>query len=177
MLLSALYFFMSSKSYKAEKAKKEQVRIESIENLSAADIENDRNFLENAIAEGIAYVTAWRDEPITRNADDEGDAYVVGSPVPVSCYLLKTEDGNHLCIVYKTTYEFSISKSLKEVYDCLLFENIEQDETGHLSCRYSCNRTSGHGSDDHWLGYDTAEGVYEDKNALPDDYESFKVNF
>ena len=169
-------FFVSSKNIKAERAKKEQAELERFENFSAEDVENDRNFLENAIASGTAYEIRRRAEPVTRNADDEGDAYLVGKPVPVNCYFLKTDSECHLCIVYQITYEFSESKDVKVVYDCVIFENIELDETGHVSFGHPCDRTCGRNCDDHWEGYENAEDVYEDKGALPDDADFYKVN-
>lgn len=172
----AMIFLFTARNIKLNREKEAQARQERIESLSAEDIENDRNFLENAIAGGIASELAKRDVPVKNNADDEGDAYIVGSPVPVNCYLIKTGDENHLCIVYKITYEFSENKATKVIYDCIFFENIEKDETGHIAFDKSCGRIYGDGADDHWDGYENAESIYEDDTAFPFYYEFFKVN-
>lgn len=167
-------FINSSKNYETEKAQREQARIERMENLSAKDIERDKSFLENAIAGGVAYEVARRDDPVSNDAEEGGDAYMIGSPVAVNCYLIKTENRNDLCIVYKITYEFSEDKSIKEVYDCIEYPEIEQDGTGHISFGHNCERAYGSGIDEDWDGYDSAEDVFDD-NAFPDDSEFFKV--
>ena len=168
-------FFVTIRKHKAETAKREQARIESIENLSAEDIESDRNFLENAIAGGVAYQVSQRTEPV-KGDDDEGDAYLVGKPEAVNSRLLKREEGNSFIIVYKITYEFSESKTLKVVYDAVIFENIALDETGHISCKDPCERFWGREADDRWNGYENAEDVYDDVKAFPDDSGFIKVN-
>ena len=168
-------FFVTAKKHKAETAKREQARIESIENLSAESIESDRNFLENAIAGGVAYQVSQRTEPV-KGDGDEGDAYIVGKPEAVNCRLLKREEGNSLIIVYKITYEFSESKTLKVVYDGVIYENIALDETGHISCKDTCERFWGREADDRWNGYENAEEVYDDVKAFPDDSGFIKVN-
>ena len=174
--LIAMMFLIVWKNTKINSEKREQARIERIESLSVEDIESDRNFLENAIAGGITSVIKDRDDPITENADGEGDAYLVGSPVPVNCYLIKTGLENHLCIVYKITYEFSENKATKVIYDCVFFENIELDETGHIIFTNNYGRVYGDGRDDHWEGYEDPDGIYEDDSAFPFDYEFFKVD-
>lgn len=172
--IAAIFISVWVKS-KSDSEKRIQAEIESIENLSAEDIENDKNFLENAIAGGIAYEIARRDDPISNDAADGGDAYIVGSPVPVNCYLMKTEKENALCIVYKITYEFSEDNNIKEVYDCVVFDDIKLDETGHITFGYDCDKVSGSGKDDHWKGYDDAEGVFED-NSFSDDCRFFEID-
>ncbi len=171
----AAIFFGAWRRSKAESAAREQARIDSIENLSAKDIERDKNFLENAIAGGIAYEIAKRDDPVTNDADTGGDAYIVGSPDAVSCRLLKSETENVLCIVYKITYMFSEDDTIKEVYDCVVYWDIKLDETGHVSFDYDCDRVSGRGEDDHWDGYEDADGVFED-GTFTDDFEFFEVD-
>ena len=168
-------FFVTAKKHKAETAKREQARLESIENLSAESIESDRNFLENAIAGGVAYQVSQRTDPV-KGDGDEGDAYIVGKPEAVNCRLLKREEGNSLIIVYKITYEFSESKTLKVVYDGVIYENIALDETDHISCKDPCERFWGREADDRWNGYENAEDVYDDVKAFPDDSGFIKVN-
>ncbi len=169
-----IIFFNVSRDYKTESSKRERERIDSLENLSAEDIEKDKNFLENAIACGVACEVARRDEPVGRNADDEGDAYLVGTPVAVKCFFLKNGTENKLCIVYRNTYEFSGNNSLKDVYECLLFDEFEPDGTGHVSLDYrSCIDVSGHGSDHHWRGYESADEALED--AMFKEFEDFEI--
>ena len=167
--------FVTARKHKANTAKREQARIESIENLSAEDIESDRNFLENAIAGGVDYQVSQRTEPV-KGDGDEGDAYIVGKPEAVNSRLLKREEGNSFIIVYKITYEFSESKTLKVVYDGVIYENIALDETGHISCKDPCERFWGREADDRWNGYENAEDVYDDVKAFPDDSGFIKVN-
>ena len=171
----AIIFFNLWKNSETERVQKEQAEQERMENLSARDIEKDKVFLENAIAAGVAYELWRRDEPVKNDVDDGGDAYVVGSPVPVNCYLVKTGDENDFCIVYKVTYEFSENHSIKEVYDCIIFENIEQDETGHISLGRGVDRMSGNGIDYDWIGYEDADGVFED-NTFPKKFKFFEVD-
>ena len=172
--VAAIFFGVWRRS-KAESAEREQARIESIENLSAEDIENDRNFLENAIAGGAAYEIAKRDDPVRNDAADGGDAYMTGSPVAVECCLLKNGSENNLCIVYKITYEFSENNTLKEVYDCVIFGDIKLDETDHISFGYDCDRISGGRKDDHWDGYENAEDIYDDDKIF-EEFDLFDID-
>lgn len=171
----AIIFVNLWKSAKDESERREQAKQERMENLSARDIEKDKNFLDNAIAAGVAYELWWRDDPVENDVDDRGDAYFVGPAVPVSCHLLKTGDENNLCIVYRITYEFSGDHSTKDVYDCIIFDRIELDETGHISFGLSPDRVWGSGIDDDWDGYENADGVFED-STFPKRYEFFEVD-
>lgn len=168
-------FISAGKNYRGESEMREEERLERLEDLSVRDIEKDENFLENAVAAGIAYERFRRDDTVENDAEDGGDAYISGSPVAESCYLLKAGSDNILCIIYKTTYEFSGNKDTREVYDSVFFENIEPDETGHIVCDYSyCSNANGSGADYHWDGYDSAEAAYE--ALLEDDFEIFEVD-
>ncbi len=169
----AAIFFSTWKNAEADIAKREQAKIESIEKLSAADIENDKNFLENAIAGGIALEAAKRDRPV--KDDDRDEAYVEGDPVPVTCRLMKTDKSNSLCIVYKITYKYSEDDITKDIYDCIVIDDISLDETGHIKSDYDCDRVSGDGKDDEWNGYEDADGVFED-NTFPEDCKFFRVD-
>jgi len=171
----AIIFFNVWKSAEKNSKEREQARQESIENLSARDIEKDKNFIENAIAAGISYELYWRDEPVENDIDDGGDAYIVGKPVPVNCYLIKTGSENDLCIVYKITYEFSESGSIKDVYDCVIFAELEQDESGHISFERSPDRVYGREIDDDWDGYENADDVYED-DTFPKKYKLYEID-
>lgn len=166
-------FFNVSKNYKTESSKREQERNESLQNLSAEDIEKDRNFIENAVACGVAYEVSRRDEPVENKAEDGGDAYLAGTPAAVNCYFIKDGTENHLCIIYKITYEFSENNSLKEVYECVILDDLEPDGTGHVSFdSRSCTFISGSGSDHHWCGYESAEEARE--YLLSEEFKSFK---
>lgn len=172
-------FVNSWKSAKEERNEREalaQRKTARLENLSAEDIENDLNFLENAIAGGVRYEVSRRDKPVTNRSGDEGDAYTVGSPEAVDCYLVKTGTKNDLYIVYKNTYEYSVSGTTRDVYDCVRYENIEPDGTGHiLFGPYACNQISGDGINWHWIGYESSEDVYDD--VLPKSSAVYPVDF
>lgn len=153
----------------------EQARIERAEALSAEDIENDQNFLENAVAAGVCYENSRRDKPVVNNGEENGDAYTEGYPVAVNCYLVKNGSNNDLYIVYKNTYEYSVSGATRDVYDCVCFKDIEPDGTGHISFgKYQCNQASGDGIDWHWIGYEEADDIYE--NVLPKDSVILEVD-
>jgi uncharacterized Zn finger protein (UPF0148 family) len=176
VIIVGVIFFNSCSNIRNDRTKEELARQERSVRLSAEDIENDMNFLENAIAGGVAYEMHLRDEPVKNKEDDRGDAYVSGSPEAVSFRLIKNGKENGFCIVYKITYEFSEDRSTKEVYDCIIWEKIEQDENGHITFGRDCDRMSGSGIDKHWKGYENADGVFDD-NAFPDDFKIYEVNY
>ncbi|MCR5802926.1 MAG: hypothetical protein K6G47_01565 [Clostridia bacterium] len=152
----------SSRKEKARRQKAEEAKIERLTSLSAEDIEEDGNFIDNAVGAGASY------EASERIGTVDGNLRLSGIPQAVSCYFSKKDTDISLYVIYKMSYASDDTEDTKDIYSCILFEKLEQDETGHIKCDLnSCKRLQAEGYDNDLKGYDSEDQIKD--NLIPAD--------
>lgn len=135
----------------------EKARIERLEDLSGEDIAKDKNFIENTIAAGAAYDTSLR------SSTTIDDLHLDGVPEAVGCYVVKEGTEISLYNIYENNFVSDDGEDNHLVYSCVLFENIEADETDHIQCDLkSCKRVQDGDFDAHWVGYESIDQIKDD---------------
>lgn len=131
--------------------------------LSASDLLNDSEFMENAIAAVLSDIRINRDGKAVTTYDlPVTDWYVIGEPEIYDCYLLVNEKENRLCFLVKITYQSERDEDdTKEIYDCLTFKNIKLGSDGKISCDYAVRVDRGDGATNWtWNGAEDSDQLY-----------------
>ena len=131
--------------------------------VSASDLLNDSEFMENAIAAVLSDIRINRDGKAVTTYDlPVTDWYMVGEPDIYDCYLLVNEKGNQLCFLVKITYQSERDEDdTKEIYDCLTFKNIKLGNDGRIACDYAVRADRGEGATNWtWNGAEDSDQLY-----------------
>ena len=131
--------------------------------LSASDLLDDSEFMENAIAAVLSDIRINRDGKAVTTYDlPITDWYMVGEPEIYDCYLLVNEKENCLCFLVKITYQSERDEDdTKEIYDCLTFKNIKLGSDGKISCDYAVRADRGEGATNWtWNGAEDSDQLY-----------------
>ena len=151
--------------------------------VTPADIEADKEFMDNAIASVYSQVHTSRDGNEVMIYDGGFVYYnLVGDPEIYGCYFLSNEKENRLVFLVKLTYQNNDDEDdCQVVYDALYLRNITFGNTlatkDKLVCDYSVRDERGQGSTDWtWSAALDSDQLYRSAILGLSEFENAKVN-
>lgn len=151
--------------------------------VTPADIEADKDFMDNAIASVLSEVHTSRDgKTVTTWEDNLNYFTMVGEPEIYDCYFLTSEDENRLVFLVAITYlNDDDEDDYRVVYDALYLRNITFGNTmatkDKLVCDYSVRDERGEGATDwSWVAATDSDQLYRSAILGMTDFENAKVN-